>query len=162
MRAITVLSSIHRLILIGMLAGMLGILAVGAVTYWRGIPENEIWISDTTPSRPWRAAMIRGTLHVVVMGTGGKLAPPTGIRKSAQWGPFYVRSLNIGSIQSRGFGVPFWALGLLFAFYPSLALITGPIRRRRRRRRGLCLRCGYNLTGLPEPRCPECGTAFQT
>ncbi len=23
-----------------------------------------------------------------------------------------------------------------------------------------CQRCDYNLTGLPEPRCPECGTEF--
>src|SRR5215207_7045524 len=25
---------------------------------------------------------------------------------------------------------------------------------------GLCLDCGYALHGLPEPRCPECGRAF--
>lgn len=24
-----------------------------------------------------------------------------------------------------------------------------------------CVRCGYLLVGLPEPRCPECGTPFQ-
>jgi predicted Zn-ribbon and HTH transcriptional regulator len=35
-------------------------------------------------------------------------------------------------------------------------------RRRRRRRyrltHGLCLTCGYNLTGNVSGRCPECGT----
>jgi hypothetical protein len=25
---------------------------------------------------------------------------------------------------------------------------------------GTCVKCGYNLTGLTEPRCPECGTPF--
>ncbi len=30
-----------------------------------------------------------------------------------------------------------------------------------RRYRGLCLKCGYSLHGLIEPRCPECGTAFE-
>jgi hypothetical protein len=25
---------------------------------------------------------------------------------------------------------------------------------------GICVRCGYDLRELPEPRCPECGTAF--
>ncbi len=37
------------------------------------------------------------------------------------------------------------------------------VRWRRRRRRvghGLCLVCGYDLQGLPEPRCPECGRKF--
>ena len=29
-----------------------------------------------------------------------------------------------------------------------------------RRLEGKCARCGYMLRGLPEPRCPECGTLF--
>jgi hypothetical protein len=33
--------------------------------------------------------------------------------------------------------------------------------RRTRRKLGLCLRCGYNLQGLTEPRCPECATTFE-
>lgn len=28
------------------------------------------------------------------------------------------------------------------------------------RKPGTCQNCGYNLTGLPLPRCPECGTSF--
>ena len=48
---------------------------------------------------------------------------------------------------------------VVFAAYPTLAFIRGPLRRHRRRKHGLCVRCGYNLTGLPKPRCPECGEA---
>ena len=32
----------------------------------------------------------------------------------------------------------------------------------RRRRKGLCLKCGYNLTGNVSGVCPECGTKFQS
>jgi hypothetical protein len=48
----------------------------------------------------------------------------------------------------------------VFAAYPVLAFIRGPLRRWRRHRKGLCLNCGYDLRGLTEPRCPECGKAF--
>ena len=32
--------------------------------------------------------------------------------------------------------------------------------RNRKQVAGRCRSCGYNLHGLPEPRCPECGTPF--
>ena len=34
-------------------------------------------------------------------------------------------------------------------------------RRLRRIDGSHCFHCGYNLTGLTEPRCPECGTPFE-
>lgn len=46
-------------------------------------------------------------------------------------------------------GLPFH---LAFAFYGTRRLV--------RRRRGRCLRCGYDLRGAAEQRCSECGTTF--
>ena len=45
----------------------------------------------------------------------------------------------------------------VLAIYPTIALIRGPWRRHRRRKRGLCLKCGYNLAGNVSGVCPECG-----
>jgi len=62
---------------------------------------------------------------------------------------------SIHSIRS-----PLWGPLLLFVTYPTLMLLFGPVRRSRPRRRGLCVKCGYDLRGLPRPRCPECGTRY--
>jgi len=65
----------------------------------------------------------------------------------------------IGSPGSLRFAIPLWCPLLLLTVYPSIAFIRGPLRRyRRRRKRGLCVRCGYNLTGNVSGVCPECGT----
>jgi hypothetical protein len=63
----------------------------------------------------------------------------------------------------RGFTliVETWFAVALFGIWPFLALVRYGIRiyrRRWRRLHGRCVRCGHNLTGLPGPRCPECGT----
>ena len=54
--------------------------------------------------------------------------------------------------------MPLWFPIVLFASYPVLAFIRGPLRRYLRRRKGLCLSCGYDLTGNVSGVCPECGT----
>jgi len=61
--------------------------------------------------------------------------------------------------QEREITVPLAVIGTLFAAYPAIAFIRGPLRRWRRRRRGMCIRCGYDLQGNVSGTCPECGGA---
>ncbi|MCP4251306.1 MAG: hypothetical protein GY778_30085 [bacterium] len=56
--------------------------------------------------------------------------------------------------------LPCWLVLALTAPLPIAAILRGPVRRHLRRRRNRCIHCGYDLTGLPEPRCPECGKAI--
>jgi hypothetical protein len=69
---------------------------------------------------------------------------------------------------SRWRYVNFWVTSLRFPLaclilvglsYPTVVAIRGPLRRWRRRRKGLCLKCGYDLTGNTSGVCPECGEA---
>ena len=55
---------------------------------------------------------------------------------------------------------PLWLPTLFFGVWPAWQLL--PIHRRRRRRKlGLCVQCGYDLRGSAG-RCPECGTEFES
>ena len=62
--------------------------------------------------------------------------------------------------------MPIWpGFALNTIFYAALAWgawqVPLAIRRRRRRARGQCVRCGHALAGLPAGSpCPECGTSF--
>ena len=67
------------------------------------------------------------------------------------------KSLGNTAVLNRDVAFPSWAPVVLFAAWPIIAFLRGPYRRAARRGKGLCLECGYNLTGLVEPRCPECG-----
>ena len=53
--------------------------------------------------------------------------------------------------------LPLWMPLTLFGLPLNILLARGPIRRWRRRRRGLCLTCAYNLEGNTSGTCPECG-----
>lgn len=61
----------------------------------------------------------------------------------------------------RAVGIPLWFVTLVAGVVPFLAARTTIRGRRARRRRekGLCERCGYDLRASAE-RCPECGTVI--
>lgn len=53
-------------------------------------------------------------------------------------------------------------LAAIFGSYPAVVFFVPCLRRRVRRRRGLCMECGYNLAGNITGICPECGTKFDS
>jgi hypothetical protein len=56
----------------------------------------------------------------------------------------------------RSLTVPIWFLFCAVVLYPAMAMVRGPVRRWHRRKRGACVRCGYDLTGNVSRVCPEC------
>ncbi len=72
-----------------------------------------------------------------------------------------VRSASTGDPlhHYRRFRCPLVVPLVLLGAYPTIAFIRGPLRHWRRRDRGLCLECGYDLTGIVSGICPECGTS---
>ena len=78
------------------------------------------------------------------------------------WGD-YGLSIPGGVIGLQGarsvvVAIPYWLLAVVLASIFGLARAPGRLRRYRRRKLGLCLHCGYNLTGNVSGICPECGS----
>jgi hypothetical protein len=81
-------------------------------------------------------------------------------RDRSPW--FFAGSATDGKTVARYnwnevFGFPYWLAVIATAPVP-VARAAKWMRRRRRRSKGLCLACGYDLRMTPEL-CPECGVA---
>ncbi len=69
-----------------------------------------------------------------------------------------VECLRTTEVVSAQLVLPLSYPVFLFWAWPLVAFFLGPWRQSGKRAKGFCIRCDYNLTGLVEPRCPECGT----
>ncbi len=83
---------------------------------------------------------------------GGHWLPP---ESNLVWFPYMGGNSGAVSIV-----LPFWLIFIAVSAYPAIAFIRRPLRRWRRKRRNLCIHCGYNLAGNVSGTCPECGTEF--
>jgi hypothetical protein len=69
---------------------------------------------------------------------------------------------GVGWVGDRWFSflavMPLWAVAAAFAGPPTISAAIRFARRRYRRRKGFCERCGYDFRATPG-QCPECGAA---
>jgi len=74
------------------------------------------------------------------------------------YGNFFSRDLSFGDVNAVYATWTTW----LVVYAVSFTIVTHLLRRRfvRRWPAGYCATCGYDLRGLPERRCPECGKPF--
>ena len=70
----------------------------------------------------------------------------------------YYEHVTADGSRTCQFAVRAWVLAIGFSAYPLIAFHCGPLRQCRRRRRGCCVACGYDLTGNTSGICSECGT----
>jgi hypothetical protein len=172
---------IHKMMIIGCLAFLM---LTAAMWYVSRIWSIEWDVLRSSAGRRVTVTQVRGHIHIknheywpprymVMEGDRLKITAVSHIRKpppislmaevaleekpSFDWSDFHH---SYGPAFSRGWTCtfPHWLLILLFGFYPAFAFIRSPYcRRHLRRKKGLCLKCGYNLTGNVSGVCPECG-----
>ena len=88
------------------------------------------------------------------LGTKGRAPKPGWRRTRFSWRTDWLPKSD------GGIAVPLWIPTVLFALI--LWFSSVPFHRRRKRKRlGLCIKCGYDLRGS-KGRCPECGTSFES
>ena len=143
-RTLTILSLSGLLLSVGLWGVSYGNCGyVSGITFWAvldGVVIRGVPLQDVHPPR-W-----------VWGGRGAsRFAPPL-------WSPHILHN-DFG--QLLWVSLPLWMPTFFFVivfFFSYDPLLRS---RRKRKKLGLCVKCGYDLTGLPEPRCPECNTQFE-
>ena len=152
---------VRKIIIVALTFGTVGTLILGVATLV--LPRPIIWgrmwqDEEFFGNRQWAITVHRGILWTVHQSGLDKKLRSFRLGTNRSFVERHVHS-TVGSQFTTMLKLPLWIPFLAFTAFPTIAFLRGPVRRNRRRKRGLCVGCGYNLTGLTVPRCPECGAA---
>jgi hypothetical protein len=146
-----------------------------ARVFWVRSPRDAIELAhDDSYSLPLLTVQAAPTVPPADAGRGalaGTEDEPSVLRRIqiSRWrgvSPFAVRwsltsTPNVADTAAVSVGFvrfPLWILALATLTPAAVAVYRGPTSWRHRRQRGQCTNCSYDLRGLPQPRCPECGS----
>jgi len=139
-------------------AASLTTVVCGVASFFHGIPDRGLWIPDDADRNRVHTAIIDGVIYVVHTSPHRR---PAFLPYEAALGDFSVKEAVVGRTLGKGVAFPFWFLALLLGTYPAVSWVRGPLRRSRRRRRGQCIHCCYDLRGNVSGICPECGASIE-
>ena len=144
--------------------------------FWIQSPEAPIVVTAYEFGPDFRVSSIYDDVPLLSQGAAGPEPPRIdarrmrvriGNRRSVPdfggrwaWDP-WIASNTSPPVQVNYFRIPVWLPVVLLLLSPIRGVVRGPWVQRRRHRRNQCTHCGYSLKGLPEPRCPECGSAIE-
>ena len=157
--AYNILAMVRKALTTFSLIGLLFSVGLWAVSYL-----NVAYVSSRRQTRSVRVA--NGLLRVSQSMLIYKEPDPSwiGLHSSGftgfhtSWAPSYSHDKNSRFGYWRA-AIPFWIPASLFSIILLPPLVQS-YRRRKRKKLGLCLKCGYDLRGSKN-RCPECGSEFE-
>lgn len=139
-----------------------------SLTMWRkSHTAPESYRFDMTEYKSVRVILRNGSCGFCMIGLPSNTKLDSKFRTPLVYDPtpgqsrFLLSSVQTGSFRVSWFVFPFWFSTLVLMFLGAIPIVQGPLRRSWRKRRGLCLECGYNLHGNRSGRCPECGTRYR-
>ena len=130
-------------------------------TLWTGTLLCVLIAAAFVWSAWWLVTSRAGEVHVgIASGCVGVTLGGDRIFVGVHWQPFGLSDWNTWDYVPPPGDTSVWFP--LYAVFLAVAIPTLLIWRFVPKfPRGHCRRCGYNLTGLTEARCPECGMGFQ-
>lgn len=143
-----------------LIVGILAVVPMGLYFGFRNVPSGACaWRCSLTPGGLFKAQLAEGRLDLVYLGCRSYLRhAETRVSFIGFRVEKYPGGVEFGSHVCGRIGIPLWTPAMLIGGVWTLPRVHRAVVRRRRRQRGVCVECCYDLTGNVSGVCPECGT----